>query len=269
MKLNNIFKSFVIGCALASAASQAKKPAPISVPLTTKITVVSVDVAARHAYTGPIGKFGIWGKHTKCEKFTGTFEGNDVHVKIEAKGGSGSYRHRIVTTFGDSYRMGKKKNSQIDKRTNGNGTVQISIPEISDGVSFVQQTILLVTTDSEGHTATDNVIFTVSRPVMVSPSQNAEVMQTKCFQRYRPYPAMTGVLSNATNNLSEIGIEQGLEKILTTTNGRFWDSETLSCSTTRTSTRRPRARSKPPRSIPSSLSIRVTSCKCMLNRLAT
>ena len=217
--INNPLKLAFVACVLIGSSAQAAKVKKVTAPLTTKITAVSVDVAPRHAYVGVIGRWGLWGKHTSCDTFTGTFEGNDVHIHLQGSGGSGSYKHRIVTSFGESYRIGRKRKAQIERKKNGNGDLQVSIPELADNVPFVQQTILLMTTDSAGNTATDALIFTVSRPIIVNPSQRREDRETNCFQRYAPYEAMTGVLSNATNNLSEIEIKQGVEKIWTSTHG--------------------------------------------------
>lgn len=197
-----------------------KKQKPTA-QLETRITVEGVNISNKHQYPGPVGKMTKWlpGRYESCKAFSGTFDGNEVHFKVSAKGGAGGYTHQIVTSFNDKYQLGQKRASQVRKKRAGNGTFSVTLPELTDKVPFTQQTVLLLTTDKDGNTAHDSVMFTVSRPVIVNPSGNPAMRQTDCRETYLPYESMTGPLMNATNNLSMIQVKQGLDNIWTSTRG--------------------------------------------------
>jgi hypothetical protein len=213
-------KILALGLLVGSTAAVAQVAAPSTptVGLSTHLVVDTVNIPQRHLS----GAWRPWGERTSCSAFKGTFEGSTVHLHAEATGGSGNYEHSITTLFNNSYKLSNKETVTFQDKRRGNGNFKIKLPDLTDEVPFVQQSVLLTTKDSAGNVATQNFVFTVSRPVILSPSADAQAQAKNCFERYAPYESMTGVLSNATNNLSTIQIRQGIQKLWTSTRGWQW-----------------------------------------------
>lgn len=188
-------------------------PPAATQPLSTSIKVIGVQLARNNALAGN------YPSSVSCEanQFMGTHHGNTLQVELTGTGGSGSYRHTVVYQIPRSYKLGVQDDGQKEVGLQGNGTIQIRLPELMDDVPFVQQTLFLITTDSNGQSVSTSITFTVSRTVILSISPDR---RSNCFERYLPYESITGLLTNATNNLSSIQIKQGIQKIWGATGGR-------------------------------------------------
>jgi hypothetical protein len=180
-------------------------------PLSNSVKVTSVNLSRNNAMAGS------YPSAVSCEKFLGTHHNNILNVELTGTGGSGGYQHVVVYQIPRAYKLGIQDDGQKEVGLSGNGTIQIRLPELMDDVPFVQQTLFLVTTDASGKSVSSSITFTVSRTVILTMSNDRK---TNCFERYLPYESITGVLSNATNNLSSIQIKQGLQKIWGSNGGR-------------------------------------------------
>lgn len=221
-------KAKTLVLSLLAAMASAVEAAPASGPLTVEISVDSVYIPRKHSDMGirMFGSWGRWGQVESCDNatFKGAFEGGSVKFKVKATGGSGrGYKHDIVSTFNDSFKLSMNHDRNFNDHFSGaSGTFTMKLPELADAVPFVQQTVLVHTKDSAGNVAVTSKTFNISRPVILRPSADNEARGQACFQRYAAYEAMTGVLSNASNNLSTIEIKQGLQRMWTSTHGWQW-----------------------------------------------
>lgn len=206
-----IAATFSVGVHTASADNG---QAPL--PLANTINIGKVDLLRENALAGG------WDGKVSCHNFTGTHAGNEISIEAVGSGGDGHYRHTLVYTLENSYRIEDTRAGQYQKTRKRNGTITLELPELKDEVPFVQQTVFLITRDRAGHTATTSKTFVVSRPVVLSVSNSEKTRAANCMQRYSPYPSTAGVLSNGSTNLSTIEIKQGVEKIWTATRGWQW-----------------------------------------------
>jgi hypothetical protein len=90
-------------------------------------------------------------------------------------------------------------------------------------VSWVQQPVFVITTDLKTkQTATKQLLFNVTRPVVLTPSQNQERLSRGCFQVFPAFESVAGILSNGSTNPSQILIRQGIQNIWSKTSGSQW-----------------------------------------------
>lgn len=153
-------------------------------------------------------------------RFQGTHAGNRITVEVEATGGDGLYTHTLVYNLGESFDVqGSEKGGQKILTRRGNGKFHIQLPLLKNHIPSVQQDLLLTTQDSSGNTVTSHKMFSVSRPVVLSVSQDPEVKKNDCREIQLPYESSVGVVSNGSTAPSHVEIKQGIERIWTSTKG--------------------------------------------------
>lgn len=182
--------------------------------LETSLTVTGVENSkANQIATGS-------GRALSCGEFKGTYEGNTVYFYPEAKGGSGRYNHMIVYTLSDSYKLFDGVQIQHEYRVKPGRSFSLTLPLLKDDVAWLQQTVFLITRDLKtGETATKQIMFNVTRPVVLSPTSDPYKQQLGCFQTFTPFESVAGILSNGSTNLAQVLIKYGVQKIWTKTNG--------------------------------------------------
>jgi hypothetical protein len=158
-----------------------------------------------------------------CSNFKGTFEGSTVVVKPVAKGGSGRYSHQLVWTLSESYKTFDGVQTQRQASVRNGNSYSIKLPQLKDEVSWIQQPVFVITTDlSTRQTATKQLLFNVTRPVVLTPSQKPESLSQGCFQVMPAFESVAGILSNGSTNPSQILIRQGIQNIWNRTSGSQW-----------------------------------------------
>lgn len=185
--------------------------------LSNKIEVVRVQ----HSKNNQIAA-GVQATQT-CEKFAGTFEGNTVVLKPKGMGGSGRYKHQLVWTLSESYRTFEGQQMQRDVSVKDGSVYSLELPELRDEVPWLQQPVFLVTTDvRSGESVTKQLLFNVTRPVVLTPSQNPDSLAKGCFQVFPAFESVAGILSNGSTNPSQILLRQGVQNIWNRTSGSQW-----------------------------------------------
>ncbi|HLT22504.1 MAG TPA: hypothetical protein VKZ84_03640 [Bacteriovoracaceae bacterium] len=163
------------------------------------------------------------GSSFTCEEFKGTYQGNTLTLKPRAFGGSGRYQHRLVWQLSESYKTFDLKRKQYDIFIKDGNWYNFTIPELKDDVPFIQQTIFLITQDLRtGESKTTQLIFNVSRPVILTQTNKPEKYKNNCFQVMPAFESVSGIMSNSSTNPSNITISQGIQSIWTKTNGSQW-----------------------------------------------
>lgn len=159
-------------------------------------------------------------KSLKCEKFKGTYHGNSVVLKPVAMGGSGSYRHRLVWQISESYQTFDLERTQQDIVIKDGRVYTFNIPELKDDVPFLQQTVFLITEDRRtGETKTSQLVFNVTRPVLLSQTNIPSKLAMNCFQVFPAFESVAGILTNGSTNPSQILIRQGVQSVWSKTSG--------------------------------------------------
>ncbi len=162
------------------------------------------------------------GYHT-CKTFKGTIQNNTVWLKPRASHGSGNYKHTLVWRLGSGYEGYNGFEEQFEQNVGDGNSYGINIPTLRDEIPFVQQAVLLITTDlNTGETSSTQKLFTVSREVVLNPSDSLDQIKENCFQRYAAFPSTTGVLSDGSTNPSQLSIKQGIQKLWENTSGSSW-----------------------------------------------
>lgn len=159
----------------------------------------------------------------ECHDFKGTYAGNKILVRPVTTGGSGRYQHTVSYVLGEGYVQshGSREQKQFSVR-HGN-SVWVTLPELRADTPFVQQNIMLVTTDKRtGKMATSNLLFNVTRPIVLRKSRNPEFLKNECKEVYPAYASPIGVLTNSSTNPSQLMIKQGVQKLWTTLSGASW-----------------------------------------------
>ena len=161
-----------------------------------------------------------YAKNQTCTTFKGTYEGNTVVLTPTAEGGSGRYRHLIVYTLSESYKTFEGVNTQHEYSVRPGKSFLLSLPPLKDDVPWLQQSVFLITHDLKtGESVTSQIIFNVTRPVVLSPTSDPYKQQQSCFQVFPPFESVAGILSNGSTNPSEILINQGVQNIWSRTRG--------------------------------------------------
>lgn len=185
--------------------------------LSNRIDVVSVV----HSKANQISA-GVRASQT-CENFAGTYEGNTVVLKPVGLGGSGRYKHQLVWTLSESYRTFEGAQTQHEVNVKNGSSYSLKLPELRDEVPWAQQPVFLVTTDARsGETVTEQLLFNVSRPIVLTPSQNPESLAKGCFQVFPAFESVAGILSNGSTNPASIMLRQSVQSIWNRTNGSQW-----------------------------------------------
>lgn len=162
-------------------------------------------------------------EYYSCDQFEGTYAGNSVVLKPVARGGSGSYSHRIVFTLGEGYQKSHGDRRQKDVYITPGYSYNLKLPELRDDVPFVQQSVMLITTDKRtGLSYSSTLMFNVSRPVVLKKSNDRVSDEKECFEVYPAYQSPIGILSNGSTNPSQLMIKQGITKLWTSLSGAQW-----------------------------------------------
>lgn len=185
--------------------------------LTNELKVVSVQNSKMNQIAGDVEKI------IKCDTFKGTYQGNSIVLKPTATGGSGRYQHRLVWQISESYATTGLTRYQKDVAVTNGNTYLFSIPELKDDVSFLQQSVFLITKDlSSNETVTSQLMFNVTRPVLLSQTNDPIKLADSCFQVFPAFESITGILTNGSTNPSQITIRQGIQSIFSRTSGSQW-----------------------------------------------
>ncbi|MES2529040.1 MAG: hypothetical protein V4598_18280 [Bdellovibrionota bacterium] len=161
-------------------------------------------------------------KSVTCEKFKGTYHGNAIVLAPKVTDGSGRYEHRLVWQMSESYKTFDLTRQQ-NEVTVKNGTYRFEIPELKDDVPFLQQSVFLITRDLRtGETATSQLLFNVTRPVVLANTDEPSKLAMNCFQVFPANESVAGILTNSSSNPSQITIRQGIQSIWSRTNGAQW-----------------------------------------------
>lgn len=162
-------------------------------------------------------------KEVKCDVFKGTYHGNSVVLKPVATEGSGSYRHRLVWHLSESYRTFEGQRMQEEFSVRDGRVFTLTLPELKDEVPFLQQSIFLISEDLRtGETATSQILFNVTRPVVLAQTNDPAKLAQNCMQVFPAFESVAGILSNGSTNPSQILIRQGVQSLWSRTNGSQW-----------------------------------------------
>lgn len=160
---------------------------------------------------------------TTCETFKGTYQGNSIVVTPSAQGGSGKYNHRLVWQISESYKTFDMVRTQKEAFVRDGRSFVIDLPELKDDIPYLQQSVFLISEDVKtGERATSQLLFNVSRPVILSHTNKQEKIDQNCFQVFPAFESISGILSNGSTNPSQLIIRQGIQSIWTKTNGAQW-----------------------------------------------
>jgi hypothetical protein len=160
--------------------------------------------------------------YQSCSTFKGTLSNNTVWLTSSATGGSGDYSYSLHWRFNSGYRDYGVE-AQFEEKVRPHRSFGIWIPELRDDVPYVQQGVLLIVRDREtGESAHAEVLFTVSRNVILSPSSDPKAQDRNCFERYPAVESMIGVLTNGSTNISNLTIKQGVDRLFGSSSGLSW-----------------------------------------------
>ncbi|NDG84571.1 MAG: hypothetical protein EBX52_05970 [Proteobacteria bacterium] len=149
-------------------------------------------------------------------------EGSRVNLMSRVSGGSGSEELRLTWRFGPAYRQYGVE-TQFEHKAKAGKLFSLMIPELRDDVPYAQQTVLLTARDREtGEASSAEVLFTVSRKVILMPSADPAFLDRNCYQRFPATESMVGVLTNGSTNLSSLVIKQGVERLWSNSVGTSW-----------------------------------------------
>src|SRR5690606_17950546 len=123
----------------------------------TSLEVIKVINSKANQYAANIDA------ETRCSTFKGTFQGNSIVLLPKATGGSGSYSHRLVWQISESYQTFDLTRKQHEASVRNGYSYRLQLPELKDDVPYIQQSVLLVTTDLKtGKRASKQITFNVS-----------------------------------------------------------------------------------------------------------
>lgn len=160
---------------------------------------------------------------SSCSVFKGTYQGNSIALTPMARGGSGKYDHRLVWQVSESYKTFDLTRMQKEAYVKDGKSFILQIPELKDDIPYLQQSVFLISRDKRtGKSATSQLIFNVSRPVILSHTNKPEKMELNCYQVFPAYESISGILSNGSTNPSQLIIRQGIQSIWSKTNGSQW-----------------------------------------------
>lgn len=162
-------------------------------------------------------------KETTCNSFKGTYHGNSIVLTPSAKGGSGRYSHKLVWQISESYKTFDLKRVQREAVVKDGYSYRLDLPELKDDVPYVQQSVFLISQDLKtGKKATKQIIFNVSRPVILAHTTNPGKLVEACHQVFPAFPSTTGIMSNSSNTPSQLTIRHSIQSIWTNTAGSQW-----------------------------------------------
>jgi len=159
-----------------------------------------------------------------CADFKGAVEGSRVNLIPEVSGGGEKGKVDLLLTwrFGPAYRQ-YGVDTQFEQKVRRGRGFSLLIPELREDVPFAQQTVLLTARDREtGEAASAQIVFTVSRKVILLQSSDPALLDRNCYQRYPAAESMVGVLTNGSTNLSSLVIRQGVDRLWSNSVGTSW-----------------------------------------------
>jgi len=199
---------FLSGLGLTTPAAQAALTASLAVPGVTLSKSNTVDPSLSG--------------YQNCEVFKGTLENNTVWLRPDAKGGSGNYSYSLVWRFNSGYRDYGVE-AQFEDRVKPGRSYGIWIPPLRDDLPYLQQSVMLIARDQDtGETAHAEVMFAVSRNVILSPSANPSYLDQNCYERFPAVESTIGVLTNGSTNVSNLTIKQGIDRLWGSSVGTSW-----------------------------------------------
>jgi hypothetical protein len=157
-----------------------------------------------------------------CTQFQGTRQNSTLWVSPEASGGSGKYDFVLTWRLGSAYRDYGIE-TQFEQKVRPGKIFGLNLPTLRDDVPYAQQTILLTVRDADtGEVGTAELMFTVSREVILTPSRDPALLDRNCFERFNASESMVGVLTNGSTNVSNLVIKQGVDRLWSNTLGSTW-----------------------------------------------
>jgi len=184
--------------------------------LTTGIKLKKLRISADYAPK-------IFKRSYKCQTFNGSYDQTKLKFEVEAKGGEGKITHTLVYMFGNGYETKERRIEQHSVKKQGRKeTFTVKIPKLKDSVPYVNQVLTLISRDSRGNIARASVNFSISRPVVLTPSIGEEAKKLNCYQRYTAYESVAGVLSNGSSAMSTLDIKQGIQRLWENRRGHNW-----------------------------------------------
>lgn len=162
-------------------------------------------------------------QNSSCSVFKGTYSGNSISLRPSAEGGSGRYSHTLVWQISESYQTFDAQRKQFEVNIRNGNSYTFSIPELKDDVPYVQQSVFLITNDIKTKkTVTTQLMFNVSRPIIIAYTNDPLKLEQNCFQVLPAIESVAGVLTNGSTNPSQILIRQGIQNLWTRTSGSQW-----------------------------------------------
>lgn len=162
-------------------------------------------------------------KSARCEIFKGTYHGNRVELIPSAEGGSGKYRHRLIWQLSESYDTFQGQRTQHEVSVKNGYMYTLRIPMLKNDVSYIQQSVLLISEDLvTGETASNQILFNVTRPIILSQTMDPAKLRNNCFQVMPAVESVSGILTNGSTNPSQILIRHGIQSLWSRTRGSQW-----------------------------------------------
>ena len=189
-----------------------------AVELATDLVVTGVKQSKSNRYAS-----GQMNKYYSCGEFMGTYAGNSVVIEPQPSGGTGNYGHRIVYVLGEGFVPSHGDRTQRDVYVKDGSSYILKLPELRDDVSFIQQSVMVITEDkATGKITSKTIMFNVTRPVVLKKSRNPDFIKNECMEVYSAYQSPIGILSNGSTNPSQLLIKQGVQKLWTSLSGSQW-----------------------------------------------
>lgn len=160
--------------------------------------------------------------YTSCSEFQGTHENASVWLEPRVRGGNGAVELTLVWNFGGGYQAYSEP-KEFTARLRPGRSFRLDLPALREDVPDVQQSVLLIARDlKSGETADAEVIFPVSRSVILAPASDPASKAKDCFERYPAEASTVGVLTNGSTNISSLLIKQGIERLWGSSHGTSW-----------------------------------------------
>lgn len=181
---------------------------------TTSLQVTKVINSKSNQYAADVDE------ETRCSTFKGTYQGNSIMLYPKATGGSGSYSHRLVWQISESYQTFDLTRKQHEVTVKNGYSYRLKLPELKDDVPYVQQSVLLITTDLKtGKRTSNQLVFNVSRPVILNQTNDPEKLSQSCHQVFPAFESVSGILSNGSTNPSQLIVRHSVQRLWTRTSG--------------------------------------------------
>lgn len=166
---------------------------------------------------------GNFNNYQKCSIFRGTYHKNSILFRPSVVGSNARFSHTVVLKLNEGYLESHGRRSQREYSITHGKSMRITFPELRDDVSFVQQSVMLISRNLDtDETRVVNKVFNISRPVVLTKSTRPEALDKECHQVYGAYQSPIGILSNSSSNPSQLSIKQGVQRLWTSLRGAQW-----------------------------------------------